>query len=162
GQLTAFLREAPGQMCQALAAAPAPSQRDLLLALNDLRAEAADDLLPLLERPGFPHADLAVEVLTWSRDSRVGPWLRDWTRAKPAAPQLFARRFPLCGSTPGVARPPVARNRSLVDAGYAGLGPHVPGSRRQQPGLVGAGPPHRRVVLLAARSARSQPGGASG
>jgi hypothetical protein len=92
GQLTAFLREAPGQLCQALARAPAPDQRDLLLALNDLRAEAADDLLPLLERPGFIHADLAVEVLTWSRDSRVGPWLRDWTRGKLSLEKRAQRR----------------------------------------------------------------------
>jgi hypothetical protein len=78
GPLSDYLRTAPGQLCRALAAAPAVEQRDLLQALNDLRAEAAEVILPLLERPRFTQAELAVEVLTWSRDWRVAPWLRQW------------------------------------------------------------------------------------
>src|SRR5262249_49549865 len=54
-------------------------------ALADLRAEASPTLLPLLSTPGFGHTELAVEVLTWSRDPQVGPWLRAWA----------ARRVPM-------------------------------------------------------------------
>jgi HEAT repeat protein len=35
-------------------------------------------LLPLLSNPRFVHAELAAEVLTWSKDPRVGPFLREW------------------------------------------------------------------------------------
>jgi HEAT repeat protein len=48
------------------------------LALSDLRAEAAEAVLPLLAVPRFAHAELALEVLTWSRDARVGPALIEW------------------------------------------------------------------------------------
>jgi hypothetical protein len=91
GQLTAFLREAPARLSSALATAPAPDQRDLLLALNDLRADATDVILALLERPRFAHADLAVDVLAWSRDNRVGPWLRDWA-TRHLSPEKRAQR----------------------------------------------------------------------
>ena len=74
-----YVREAPRQLCLALAQAARSEQRDLLQALADLRAEAAPTVLPLLDDPRFTHLDLAVEVLTWSHDPRVGPWLRAWT-----------------------------------------------------------------------------------
>jgi len=35
-------------------------------------------VLPLLAVPRYPYADLALEVLTWSADPRVGPILRQW------------------------------------------------------------------------------------
>ena len=53
-------------------------QRDLLNALADLRADAAPHVLPLLHAPRYPHLDLAVDVLAWSKDPRVGGCLRDW------------------------------------------------------------------------------------
>jgi hypothetical protein len=80
GLLEEYLRDAGAPLCSDLAAAPAQEARDLLHALNDLRAEAAPAVLPLLARPGWPHRDLAVDVLAWSRDRRVGPFLRDWVR----------------------------------------------------------------------------------
>src|SRR5262249_48561672 len=43
-----------------------------------LRAETADVVLPLLRAPKYEHADVAVQTLAWSRDVRVGPWLRTW------------------------------------------------------------------------------------
>ena len=57
----------------------ASEQRDALMALNDLRAEAGGTIMALLEKPGFPHVGLAVEVLAWSSEPRVGSWLREWT-----------------------------------------------------------------------------------
>jgi hypothetical protein len=78
GPLADYLEEAPALLCAALAKATSPEQRDILFALNDLKAETASTLLPLLTKSEFAHAELAVEVLTWSRDPRVGPWLREW------------------------------------------------------------------------------------
>jgi hypothetical protein len=76
-----YLEEAPHSLGRALATcADEQQQRDLLCALADLRAETASVLLPLLQEPDFGHAELAVHLLTWSRDPRVGPWLRDWVR----------------------------------------------------------------------------------
>jgi hypothetical protein len=85
GALADYLRDVPAELCRALPSAPGPEQRDILHALSDLRAEAAPAVLPLLDRPGFPHAELAAEVLTWSRAEHVGPWLRAWA----------ARRLPI-------------------------------------------------------------------
>ncbi len=79
GVLQEYLSEAPRHLCAALAAAAPAVQAEILHALNDLRTEAAPALLPLLADPGFPHPELGVRVLTWSRDPRVGPWLREWT-----------------------------------------------------------------------------------
>ncbi len=97
--LTDYLDEAPRVLRATLSRARGQDVRDLLHALNDLQAEAGVEVLELLQRPGWPHAELGVEVLTWSRDARVGPWLRDWVgrrvaparraqwRRKPSAPR---------------------------------------------------------------------------
>ncbi len=71
-----YLDEAPAALCRRLARAPLAEQRDALLALADLRAEAGAAVLPLVVRPGYPHAELALEVLANSADERVGPALR--------------------------------------------------------------------------------------
>jgi hypothetical protein len=73
-----YLGEAGSLLCEQLARPPAAQQKDVLLALADLRAEAAEVLLPLLTEGRYPHAELALEVLAWSRDPRVGPALREW------------------------------------------------------------------------------------
>jgi hypothetical protein len=78
--LTEYLAEAPRHLCAALPAALAAEQPDILAALSDLRAETAAVVLPLLAEDHFGHAELAVQTLTWSRDARVAPWLRDWVR----------------------------------------------------------------------------------
>jgi hypothetical protein len=80
-----YLHEAPSYLCAALQKATAAAQLDTLGALNDLRAEAASAILVLLNHPRFTHAEPAVEVLTWSQDPRVGPFLREWV----------ARRVPM-------------------------------------------------------------------
>lgn len=76
--LLEYLAEAPGPLVRQLAAASGAEQRDILLALADLRTEAAPVLLPLLRKPKFSHAELALDVLAWSKDPNVGPFLRDW------------------------------------------------------------------------------------
>ncbi|HYT88765.1 MAG TPA: hypothetical protein VEL76_08665, partial [Gemmataceae bacterium] len=80
--LSDYLDEVPRHLAKALPQARGQELRDLLSALNDLHAEAAAEVMPLLERPGFPCAEPAVEVLTWSHDPKVGPWLREWTRQR--------------------------------------------------------------------------------
>jgi hypothetical protein len=72
------LREAPGELCRQLATAQGQEVRDLLCTLDDLRAETASAVLPLLAQRNWPHKELAVEGLRWSRDERVGPFLREW------------------------------------------------------------------------------------
>jgi hypothetical protein len=101
--LSDYLGEAPRHLCEALASARGPQQRDILNALNDLRAQAGAAIVPLLSRPGCPYPDLAVEVLTWSRDPRIGPWLRDWV----------ARRVPVVRRAQGRRRPSPPRRPSV-------------------------------------------------
>jgi hypothetical protein len=72
-----YLAEAPDPLRAGLGAAPVDQQPDFLNALQDLRAEAATQILGLLADPQFPHAELAIHVLRWSRDSAVGPRLRE-------------------------------------------------------------------------------------
>ncbi|MHB1425793.1 MAG: HEAT repeat domain-containing protein [Gemmataceae bacterium] len=76
--LTDFLQEAPALLCQRLPDAALEEQRDVLLALLELRTEAGETVLPLLAQPRYPHTDLALEVLTWSSHPRIAPLLRDW------------------------------------------------------------------------------------
>jgi hypothetical protein len=76
--LTEYLRAAPARLCDRLLDAATAEQRDILLALADLRAEASRVVVPLLAQPRFPHLELAIEVLAWSRDPRVAPLLREW------------------------------------------------------------------------------------
>jgi hypothetical protein len=87
-----YLQEAPAALAAQLTDAPAQEQRDILLALADLRGEAAEVVLPLLALPRFAHAELAVEVLTWSTDPRVGPLLREWAMARVAMVRRAQRR----------------------------------------------------------------------
>jgi hypothetical protein len=91
--LNTYLREAAASLCRSLPAVGAVEQREVLLALGDLRANAADALLPLFSSPRFANAELAVEVLTWSRDARVGPALMAWAvRRVPMAQRAQQRR----------------------------------------------------------------------
>jgi hypothetical protein len=92
--LVDYLEEAPKHLCDLLANAGAEEQRDLLSALNDLRAEAAAAVLPLLKQPGFEHAESAVAALRWSRDPQVGPWLQQWICQRiPVAQRAQKRRL---------------------------------------------------------------------
>jgi hypothetical protein len=107
-----YLDEAPRQLLAALQASEGQPQRqrDLFGALTDLRAEAADVVLRLLSRPRHPCADAAVELLTWSRDPRVAPWLLDWVRRTlPLDRRLGRRRRPLPPARPSVVGDPPYR-----------------------------------------------------
>jgi hypothetical protein len=74
--LAEYLTDAPEMLCRKLNRSSIAEQRDILLALADLKAEAAPVVLPLLTQPKYPHVELALEVLTWSVDPRVAPLLR--------------------------------------------------------------------------------------
>jgi hypothetical protein len=74
--LNEYLAEAPARLCRRLEKLDAREHLDTLLALHDLRADAAEVVLPLLELGRYPHLDAAVELLAWSSNARVGPWLR--------------------------------------------------------------------------------------
>jgi hypothetical protein len=75
--LCEFVAEAPAALRQQLASARNTVLVDLLHALADLRVDAGSELLQLLKRSKSACPELAVELLTWSKDPRVGPWLRD-------------------------------------------------------------------------------------
>jgi hypothetical protein len=101
--LADYLHEAPAALCARLARTRPAEQRDLLLALGDLRAEAAEAVLPLLAVPNHPHVELALEVLTWSAHPRVGPLLREWALAKvPMVRRAQSRRRALPPRRPSV------------------------------------------------------------
>ncbi len=76
--LLEYLQEAPAGLCRLLLQRPASEHRDVLLALADLRAEAGAVVLPLARRPGYPEAELALEVLAWSKNPAIGPALCAW------------------------------------------------------------------------------------
>lgn len=99
-----YLDEAPEQLCQQMPSASVKEQLDLLLALADLKAEAAVAVLPLLTIPRYPHAELALEALTWSSDPRVAPILRQWVLDRvPLLRRAQKRRRSEAPSRPSVA-----------------------------------------------------------
>ena len=90
-----YLHGAARQLLARVPKAEEAELEDLLLALNDLRVEAAPELLPLVSLPKCPHRDLMIQVLRWSRDPCIGPWLREYageqvTMAKRASFRLHA------------------------------------------------------------------------
>jgi hypothetical protein len=76
--LAEYIEEAPQDLRKLLPYAQGDKLREILLALLDVRAEAARELLPLLAKGQTVHVDLSVELLTWSKDPLVGPFLRHW------------------------------------------------------------------------------------
>jgi hypothetical protein len=100
-----YLREAPHQLCAALPKTSGQVQADILLALDDLRADASRVILPLMADPDFEHAELAVRVLTWSPQPSVGSWLRE----------LAARRVPILRRARRHRRAFSPRRHSLPD-----------------------------------------------
>jgi hypothetical protein len=108
--LVDYLEEVPGPLCRLLPGASSAVQKEILHALADLKAEAAEAVLPLLSVPRYPHIELALEVLTWSKHPDVGPRLREWLRtAVPLLRRAQSRR----------ASPP--RRPSLPDVPYRAL-----------------------------------------
>lgn len=101
-----YLHEAPRHLGEALPTATSAEQRDILHALADLHADSADVVLPLFADPQFGHAEAAFDVLMWSRDPRVGSWLRDWA----------ARHVPVLKRSQRRRRALAPRRRSLPAA----------------------------------------------
>lgn len=78
--LLEYLEDAPALLLQRLDRAEGKELADILLALEDLRVEAGAALLGCMKRLRFPYREQAIAVLTWSKDSRIGPWLRTEAR----------------------------------------------------------------------------------
>jgi hypothetical protein len=99
-----FLKEAAGAMRARLAKARGDELTDLLLALDDLRVDAAAELLPLLKRSSGEQRPWMIDLLRWSREPAVARWLRDEARAR-VPMQKRARSRPLAEppSQPSVA-----------------------------------------------------------
>jgi hypothetical protein len=113
--LADYLQEAPGLLCQRLPLAAPALQKDTLLALADLRADAGEAVLSLLTIPRYPHVDLALEVLAWSSHPRVGPLLREWALERvPMVRRAQRRRRAIPPRRPSV--PPDLPYRAILRA----------------------------------------------
>jgi hypothetical protein len=75
---TDYLSDAPGRLVEELQSAGVENLADLLLALEDLRADAAAVVLTNLGAWPPAHRRLGVRLLRWSPDRDVGRWLLDW------------------------------------------------------------------------------------
>jgi HEAT repeat protein len=99
-----YLQEAPAALGAALPDAPAAVQADILLALIDLRADAASAILQLLEDSEFPHPELAVQALAWSREPAVSERLCNWVKREvPMVRRAQRRRRALPPRRPSLA-----------------------------------------------------------
>jgi hypothetical protein len=89
-----YLRDAATDFLKRLPTTTEQELPELLDALGDLRAEAGREIMALLQRPYVDCADTAIDVLVWSRDARVGPWLCDWIerRISPSRRAQWRRR----------------------------------------------------------------------
>jgi hypothetical protein len=93
-----YLADVKTELLGQLATARGAVLRDVLVALADLRVEAAEVLLPLVKNGQFVEMELALNVLRWSHDPCVGLWMRDYGRtnvnleARAQRRRLFARR----------------------------------------------------------------------
>jgi HEAT repeats len=88
-----YLDEAPAHLLDDLAVATDARRPDLLSALDDLQADAAAVVLARVKN--WPAADraAAVDLLAWSHDTAVGPWLVAWA-TQWVQPERRARRPP--------------------------------------------------------------------
>ncbi|MBI3409536.1 MAG: HEAT repeat domain-containing protein [Planctomycetes bacterium] len=107
-----YLSEAPAVLVRQLKSTCNDDFPDLLHALRDLRIDTGAELLPLFSRPRFPHKELALEVIAWSSDPGVGPWLRGYA----------ARHIPMNRRSRWKPHASVPRRPSLpADVPYHGL-----------------------------------------
>ncbi len=82
-----YLEEASVELRAHLLHAKGKDLADILAALDDLRADAGKELLPLLERTRGEHAELAIEALRWARGPEVGSWLRAYASRRVNLPR---------------------------------------------------------------------------
>ncbi|NBO93718.1 MAG: hypothetical protein EBV06_15620 [Planctomycetia bacterium] len=99
-----YLSDSPETLSRHLPRSSLSEQREILLALAELRANAAEAVLPLLSINRYPHADAALDVLMWSRDQRIGPTLREMVlqkvpmvRRAQSRPRAYPPRRPSVG-----------------------------------------------------------------
>jgi hypothetical protein len=90
--LADYLHEAGEYLIAGLRKAPIAEHPDFFWALNDLRADAASVLVPLVLEGNYPHADMAVSLLAWSKNSDVGPLLRSWAARRMAMDRRAMKR----------------------------------------------------------------------
>lgn len=109
--LEEYLNDAVERLGEQLPQANPEEQRDILCALLDMRADLAAVLLPLMDEPSFAHPEIAVEVLRWSTDRRVGPWLRGWALQHVPVLRRVARRRRSCPQ----------RRTAALDVPYCGI-----------------------------------------
>jgi len=90
---TDYLAEAPGHLLEDLATTDDNYRLDLLLALEDMQADAAAVVLPDVKVWPAAHREAAVRLLAWSRERDVGPaliaWATQWVQ-----PERRSRRPP--------------------------------------------------------------------
>jgi len=88
-----YLSDAPAGLCETLAVAGDDRRADLLAALEDLRADAAGVVLPLIRCWPPAHRVAGVRLLAFGRVPEVAEfllsWVRQWVR-----PERRARRLP--------------------------------------------------------------------
>lgn len=107
-----YLRKAPLNLVWQMTSATMEDWPDLLAALNDLRVDTRATLLPWLDRADFGPVELALEVLTWSRDLQVGAKLRSWAQ----------QRVPMAHRAQGKRRAATPSRSSLpADIPYRGI-----------------------------------------
>jgi HEAT repeat protein len=90
--LTEYLQEIRDALPGLLVRVPEARHREYLMALIDLRCDAAPALLPLIDRPGYPFADAAVEALSWSKNESVPGILMGWVKRRIPMKQRAAQR----------------------------------------------------------------------
>lgn len=73
--LADYLHEAGPNLVAAIPTAQPGELRDLLLGVMDLRLDAGEVLVGLLERGECQHPDLAIQALRWSRSEQARTWL---------------------------------------------------------------------------------------
>jgi HEAT repeat protein len=71
-----------------------PSElRDLLCALDEVRVDSRDHLLPLIKELPPVHLEPALLALRWARNERVGPFLRQWVQQNVSMPRRGMKRL---------------------------------------------------------------------
>jgi HEAT repeat protein len=97
------LKTAPARLLARVASAKGAELVDILRALDDLRADAATELGPKIEHTPCEQRGLLIDVLRWSRDSRVGAWLREYAGQRvPMAKRARSRPQPDLPAAPSI------------------------------------------------------------
>lgn len=98
--LRQHLADASNELGARLAKTAPDQQAEILQTLDELQADAAAAVLPLLGDPRFLHAALGARLLRWSRDPRAAAWLRDNARDA-CGPEVGVACLEALGAHPG-------------------------------------------------------------